>query len=417
MSALRGGAALGAASLIGILLNYGFLVVSGRLLGSEDYGNLAAILGLLTVVLLPSSALQLAVAREVSRLEASGSFRDAAAFRRVVIRAAAILTVPVIGLTAILTVPAARIAEIPESALALASVALVAALLGPVAMGIIQGEQRFHLLAALIVLPFVVRLVTLAVASAGTVGLTACVAAITLSSLAVVAASLAALRGGMAESSAGIRSLAPFGRYLVPVIVGLIGMSILVNVDVIVVNARFDDTLASAYAAAAAFGRVGYFLPATILTVLFPRTAARQARGEQTDDILGRSLIVTGAFCLGLAAFYYVAGSLLVRLSYGAEFSGAVGLLPLFALEMMLVSAANVLVGFHLSRGETRFAWIVAGSVPVQLVALATLPDTLREVIWVNIAVALGLLLVHELAVGSSWLAIRAGATRLLGAR
>ena len=62
-------------------------------------------------------------------------------------------------------------------------------------------------------------------------------------------------------------------------------------------KARFSGDDAGAYAAASAFARVGFFLPATILAVLFPRTAARQARGEETEDILGRSLLATALFC------------------------------------------------------------------------------------------------------------------------
>ena len=73
-----------------------------------------------------------------------------------------------------------------------------------------------------------------------------------------------------------------FLRYLWPVAVGLVGIALLTNVDILIVKARFSGDDAGAYAAASAFARVGFFLPATILTVLFPRTAARQARGEET---------------------------------------------------------------------------------------------------------------------------------------
>src|SRR5439155_3494446 len=63
----------------------------------------------------------------------------------------------------------------------------------------------------------------------------------------------------------------------------------------------------------------------------------------------------------------------------------------------------------HLSRGETRYAWIVAGTVVVQVVALATLPSSLRGVVWTNVVVGVGLLAAHELGVGSSVPALRAG--------
>jgi O-antigen/teichoic acid export membrane protein len=282
-------------------------------------------------------------------------------------------------------------------------------------MGVIQGEQRFSTLALVTVVPFGVRLVVLAAVAVVGATLVGTVTAIAVAGVAASAVSFIPVRRLFRHPSVSITpsiSLRAFSRYLLPVLVGLLAITLIVNIDVIVVNARFADADAGVYAAAAAFGRVGYFLPGTILTVLFPRTAARQARGEQTDDILGRSLIVTAGFCVLLAAFYWTVGGPLVRVSFGQDFANAADLLPLFALEMMFVSAANVLVGFHLSRNESRFAWIAAATVPVQIVLLATVPDTLRGVVWTNIIVGVGLLGVHELAIGSSLPALRAGMRR-----
>jgi hypothetical protein len=81
---------------------------------------------------------------------------------------------------------------------------------------------------------------------------------------------------------------------------------------------------------------------------------------------------------------------------------------------MTLYALANVLVGFDLSRGETRYAWILAAAVPVQLVALALAPGGMRGLVWANVAVAAGVLVVHELVVRSSVPALRVGGRRLL---
>ena len=69
-SGTRSGVLLGAASATSIVANYAFLLAAGRILGSEDYGSLAALLGLLAVVLIPAGAIQMAVSREISRLVA-----------------------------------------------------------------------------------------------------------------------------------------------------------------------------------------------------------------------------------------------------------------------------------------------------------------------------------------------------------
>ena len=75
----------------------------------------------------------------------------------------------------------------------------------------------------------------------------------------------------------------------------------------------------------------------------------------------------------------------------------------------------NLLVGFHLSRAETRYAWIVAASVPVQVVLLSIVPGSLEDFIWANVAVGLGLIAAHELSVQSSLPALRTGLRHMLG--
>jgi O-antigen/teichoic acid export membrane protein len=413
MSGSRSGLVLGAASVGGIVLNYLFLLASGRLLGTDEYGELAAIIGVLTVVLLPTSALQMATSREVSRLLAIGDAEGARAFARAVLRLAVIATGPLVALFYIVLVPLADVLAIDSStALAIAGASLATTFALPTLLGVIQGEQRFVVLGLATFVPFAVRLAVLIVVAAIGVTVAGAALAILASAAAALVVAIAGSRGAIARARSHLPDLRPFLRYLAPVVVGLLGMSVLVNLDVIVVNARFSDDDAGIYAAAAAFARVGYFLPVTILSVLFPRTAARQARGEGTEDILGRSLIVTAGFCAALALFYLLVGQQLVTVSFGADFDAAADLLPLFALEIGVVSLANVLVGFHLSRGETRFAWIVAAGIPVQALLLTTVPETLRGVIWVNVAVGLGLLVAHELAMGSTLPALRAGARR-----
>ena len=158
-SGARSGAILAIASAVSIVANYIFLLAAGRLLGSESYGSLAALLGLLAVVLMPAAALQMAVSREISQRLAVGDESGAHAFARTTLRAAAVATVPLLSwrsrspprsptcstssrsASSCSPKPRSR----PHSSL-------------PVAMGVLQGSQRFHALAALYVVPFVLRL-------------------------------------------------------------------------------------------------------------------------------------------------------------------------------------------------------------------------------------------------------------------
>jgi len=415
VSGARSGAVLGAASGVSIVAAYVFLLAAGRILGSEDYGSLAALLGLLAVVLIPAGALQMAVAREISRHVASGDSAGAARLARGVLRLSLVATVPLLVVAFALAAPLSGLLHIHSVGLvALAVATLSTALVFPVALGALQGLQRFHGLATLFVVPWLVRLVVLAIVAAAGYRLGGAIFATVVGAVASTGLALLMIRGLQAGSGALSRpELRAFLSYLKPVAAGLVGIALLTHIDILVVKARFSGDEAGAYAAASAFARVGFFLPATILAVLFPRTAARQARGEETKDILGRSLIATAVFCGALALAYAATGVGLVTLTFGRDFAEGGEVLAPFALAIGLFSIANVLVGYHLSRGESRYAWIVAGGVLVQVAALATIPSSLRGVVWTNVVIGAVLVAAHEVFVESSVPALRAGVLRL----
>jgi O-antigen/teichoic acid export membrane protein len=411
-SGTRSGALLAGASAASIVTNYVFLLAAGRMLGSDRYGSLAALLGLIAVVILPATAVQMAVSREISRRVASDDAAEADAFGRAVVRLATRATAPLVVVALVLAVPLDRLLHIHSvGVVVLTELTLVTTFVFPAAMGVLQGFQRFRALAAMYVFPQVLRLVLLALTAA--VGLRlggaifATMAATVAGTGAAVALAYESLRRGAARPRP---NLAPFVRYLTPVAAGVVGIALLTHLDILVVKARLGGDDAGAYGAASAFARVGFFLPATVLAVLFPRTAARQARGEETSDILGRTLLATAAFCGLLALVYAATGVGVVSTTFGSDFAAGGHILAPFALAIGLYSLANVLVAYHLSRGEPRYAWIVGGAVVVQVAVLATLPSSLHSFVWANVAVAAATVVAHEVLVGSSLPALRAGA-------
>jgi O-antigen/teichoic acid export membrane protein len=410
-SGARSGAVLAVASAGSIAANYVFLLAAGRVLGSESYGSLAALLGLLSVVLIPAGALQMAVSREISRRVASGDRQGADAFARSTLRVAVLATGPLVAFALLLAVPLSDLLHIHSTGIVvLAELTLLTALVFPVAIGVLQGHHRFHAVGAMYAFPLLVRLGVFAVAAIAGYRLGGAVFATLVGAIAAAVLALVLIRDSVRGRAGDARpDLRPFYRYLGPVVVGLVGIALLTHIDILIVKARFPGDEAGGYGAASAFARVAFFLPATILAVLFPRTAARQARGEETQDILGRSLLATAAFCGLLALFYAATGAGLVATTFGPDFAQGGEVLGPFALAIGLYSLANILVGYHLSRGETRYAWIVAAGVVVDVAVLGLVPSSLHAFVWANVAVAALLLVAHESLVGSSLPAIRAG--------
>ncbi len=361
--------------------------------------------------------MQLAVSREASRHLAVGEQEEADAFGRAAFRLAIIATAPIVLVALVLAIPLADALKIESHGVVLlTALGLAVALTFPIAMGVLQGYQRFVAVAAMQVVPSALRLALLGLLAIVGFRLGGAVFATVLAGIAAGALAVVLVREPLMRGARRARpELGPFFRYLWPVLVGLIGISVLTTVDLLVVKARFSPDVAGEYAAASAFARIAFFLPATILTVLFPVTAARQARGEDTKDILGRSLLVTAAFGALLTLFYGMTGRGLMGTSFGAEFTDGGDLLVLFTASMTLYALVNVLVGFHLSRGETRFAWIVAGAVPVQLAVLALVPSSAEDVILANLVIGASVLATHELFVDSTVFALAAGIRHFAG--
>ena len=171
-SGARSGALLAAATAASIVANYVFLLAAGRILGSEDYGSLAALLGAPRDRAHPGGrAADGGVARGLARAaERRARRRRTAAPRRAARgcdrnRAAA-------GRRARARRPLSQLLNIDSVANRRARGAwhCSTALVFPVAMGVLQGQQRFNALAVLYVLPWLVRLAVLGIAARPAIG-------------------------------------------------------------------------------------------------------------------------------------------------------------------------------------------------------------------------------------------------------
>ena len=70
---------MGAAVIAQNVLALVFTIIFARILGADGYGSLAVLVSAYIILMVPGSALQIAVAREVSRERARGSDRRAPA--------------------------------------------------------------------------------------------------------------------------------------------------------------------------------------------------------------------------------------------------------------------------------------------------------------------------------------------------
>jgi len=250
-----------------------------------------------------------------------------------------------------------------------ASLALLMLFVRPVTDGTLQGIQHFVGLATVQVLQSALRLVLAAVLVAS--GLKAFGAMLSLP-LATTAAMLVAvwfLRSYFRnpESEVPVPSISL--RYSAYTLIGLLSFALLVNVDAIVVKRFFSDTVAGDYGTVVTLGKINLFATLGIGMVLFPKTTQRDTAGRDPRPVLLLALVATflvGAF---LTAAYFFASGLIVQTIFSDIYADPGIVLGLVGVATTLYAGISIWLNYALSLNRHWF--VIALAVLAVLLILA----------------------------------------------
>lgn len=329
-----------------------FHLVMSRNLGPAYYGELGSLLNIITVLAVPIGALQLTVTQAVVKQFDVGGPRS---LRRLVglslvggTVAMLVLcaTIPLLDRFLHLTSPVPLILVGAWIPLAAASAVLQGALLGEYRFGIVAvasfgggGAAR---------LAFGVALGAAGLGVQGAVEATILGQLLTLGVLAL---------GARKELFTGNASVRVSVRDALLSIAAIGGYTAMTGADTLFARHFFPATLAGDYAAASTAAHIALFLPATLVTVVFPRLAEGGGTDSHSRRAFGEALSLT--LILGLAAVAAIAAlpGFVVRVLFGARYLPAAGIVGLLSLESAILGIAVLLVYFHVARGSLVALW------------------------------------------------------------
>ena len=200
-----------------------------------------------------------------------------------------------------------------------------------------------------------------------------------------------------------------------PLVVGLCGLGLLTQLDVIVAKLALSDDTAGQFAATATMAKAVFLVPQAVSLVLLPRVAARSAATEDTGMLVGLGVGVT-LLAGGLASILlWLIAEPLLRITYGADFTGSAQLLGAYAAASTLVGAMIVVINHHVGRGADRFVWGMAGVAVLQTLLFLVLHDSQEAIIAVDAIIGLSGLLLHECMFFRTGEAIVPGLLRAVG--
>lgn len=383
-------AGLAAAVMAANFIALAFTIVFARVLHSDGYGSLAALVSTFLILSVPGSALQMTVAREVSRGVAEGEAHPAAG----VWGWLTTLGLVTLGATALsifgrdLIAKAIGVDDLPWAAAAAVPAGCLWLILS-VQRGALQGLQRYRLVGASLIVEAAARLLTgLALVGAG-MGVTGAFLGTTVSVGAVaLALAVPLLRAAGPHREHRERPLRDLvGRAWAPV-AALSLIAVLQNIDVIVVKHVAAEDPAGAYAAAAVIAKGVIWVAVGLGLYLLPEAARRTRMGVDARPVLVRTLALVGMVALPAALLYVVAAKPLLVTIFGDSYGSAAGALPWLAAAMTLLACAYLSVQYLLALERANFLWALAVAAVAEPLVLQAIGSRLT-------AVALGLLAVQ----------------------
>jgi O-antigen/teichoic acid export membrane protein len=390
---LRAGVLVGVATAVANACAYALNAVVARALGPGEFGAVGALLAVVLVGSVPALALQAVAARRTAVADPAAR----AALDRRLLRAGLGLgagVAVVVSLATPLLEPFLRL-EDPSAVLWLA-LSLWPLTVVHAVPALQQALDRFTALSGVFVLAGMLRLAGGALAVLAGGGVAAVLAGTAVGyALAAVPAVVVVLRtDGPVQPAEQDRGIV---RETAAAALGLLGLVLLTNVDVLLARRYLPTRESGLYAVGAVFSKVAFWAPQAVVVLAFPRLA-----DGRSATVLRTALLAVGGCGAALVAGAAVLGPFAVRLVFGADYSEVGRSAWVFTALGAALALSQVLVFSGIAARTSRLALLVAAAIATEVAVVTTVRhDGVVEIAGTALACAGGLCAVGLLLVGA----------------
>lgn len=382
------------------LVNYASNLIFSRVLDPVGFGELTALMAFVVFVAVPTGAAQTMLAERIARLRSDGEDETIRYLLRYAISHVVVIAAIATAVYAACVPLVVELFDLREPGPALALIPVVfTAFLTPIALGALQGFDRFFAFGLMILAMACARIifgVPWTWAGGGPGGALGGYGVGMLVVLAFTAYRLRHLVLGRGTGTArrGLRRR-PDGRTLIAS-GAFMAFAIISNLDVLLAKVFLSPEESGVYAAVATVGKVVLFLPSAIAVVMVPNAArARHTEGSSQAVLrIAAFLVAATAACAAVPAA--IAPDLVVELMFGDGYEEAAdGVLPIVVAGACL-ALLNLLVVYSVAIDHRRWTYLLVGGIALQALAVALFHDSAAQIATVQAIVMAGVLVVNE---------------------
>jgi O-antigen/teichoic acid export membrane protein len=365
--------------------------IAGRVLGPEIYGQVAFLIAVYAVGTAPALILIVVLARYTATLAARGDD----GVRSLLGRTIRLVAIPCLVAILVTTLSAHWVASFEHlgSTIPVLILGFSIALIWQVAIprGILQGLQRFTALSLNLSLELVVRTIAVVALLAAGYAVSGAMAAVLLGLVFAFGLGLFTLRDHFGDTATRVH-LRVMASFSLTAAVGIIGVQILYNQDVILAEHYLPSHAGGIYGGLNKIGTILFFLTLSVSQVLFPRVVEAVAKEQNPGRILLSSAGLLALLGAGALLVFAAVPGLVVAVLFGPAFKDAVPYVFPVGVIGLALSLDNLLVQFFMAVHDRAFMPILGVGVVAEAVLIVLFHNGVGQIVASVLIALVGLL-------------------------
>lgn len=339
--------------VVGIIISnifaFVFHIYVGRALGPADYGVFGALISLLTILSLPSSAIGSAVTKFSAKFSSKKQYAQIGALRKKMQNKMLMLGAIFLLFITILSQNISDYLQIESNIpVIVMCISLFFALISPVNRGVLQGLKKFKVYSWNGILESVVRLILVVVLLLMGFRINGSLIAYGLAYGIAFLAIFPFIKETSIDKNkeSKLRGVYRFALFVLFVNLSLQGI---INLPTIFIKHFLTAEFAGYWTAALILARATLLVSGGIVIVMFPEVAEKTNKKEQ-KQVFKKALFLTLLASIGIALIFWLIPNIFISVLYGNAFLGAVPVLRWMGVAMIGISLLQLRMNYWLAK-------------------------------------------------------------------
>lgn len=366
-------------TVVSSVFSYLFNMVMGRKLGPALYGDLVTLLSLLLIVNVGGNAILNISMKYSSKLFAADKKHLIYSFIMKMGKYVFLIALLIVIIGLIFIGPISSLLSMSNKiSLVVAYISVFAGFLIMINKGVLQGLQKFVPISYINSSEMICRLLLGVLLVSLGFSLNGAISSVVLATFISYLVSFYFIKKYLFDSTKDLVEIKKeqdlgIGKreiisYSWPTLIAMILLTILLNLDIIVIKYYFPPVDAGLYAAISTVAKIIFYISGPIVMVMFPVLSKQKYSGEKHYKTLAITLLITISMGAVILFAYYLFPKTIIAILYGSQYAEAYRFLSFSGAFMLLYSVINMLINYYLAIERFFVLWLLAITIFAQII-------------------------------------------------